>query len=92
MKQVYLYGIGGADDGFRVIRYCAIDQDELSVLTITHECITMRTRYRSIQRFFLMDNRPGLARLCAKSIKAERIEDAIIFLDILERNGLEVKI
>lgn len=31
MKQLYLYGIGGAEDGFRVVRYCEIDQSDLSV-------------------------------------------------------------
>lgn len=38
MKQLYLYGIGGAEDGFRVVRYCEIDQSDLSALTL--RCVT----------------------------------------------------
>lgn len=37
MKQLYLYGIGGPEDGFRVIRYCEIDQADLSALTLRYE-------------------------------------------------------
>lgn len=74
MRQLYLYGIGGAEDGFRVIRYREIDQ------------------HKAIRRFFVIDNRPGLARLCAQSIKTKDVEKALIFLDILEKQGLEIKI
>jgi hypothetical protein len=92
MKQLYLYGIGGAEDGFRVIRYREIDQSDLSALTLRYEATDMLMHYRSIQRFFVIDNRPGLAKLCAQSIKTRDVEKALIFLDILEKQGLEIKI
>lgn len=92
MKQLYLYGIGGAEDSFRVVRYCEIDQSDLSALTLRYEATEMLMRYKSIKRFFVIDNRPGLARLCAQSIKSRDIEKALIFLDILEKQGLEIKV
>lgn len=92
MKQLYLYGIGGAEDGFRVIRYCEINQADLSALTLRYEATDMLMHYKSIRRFFVIDNRPGLARLCVQSIKTRDVEKALIFLDILEKQGLEVKI
>lgn len=92
MKQLYLYGIGGPEDGFRVIRYREIDQADLSALTLRYETTDMLMHYRSIRRFFVIDNRPGLAKLCAQSIKSGDAEKAQIFLDILEKQGLEIKI
>lgn len=92
MKQLYLYGIGGAEDGFRVIRYREIDQSDLSALTLRYEATDMLMHYRSIQRFFVIDNRPGLAKLCSQSIKTRDVEKALTFLDILEKQGLEIKI
>lgn len=92
MRQLYLYGIGGAEDGFRVIRYRKIDQADLSALTLRYECADMLMYYKSIKRFFVIDNRPGLARLCAQSIKTKDVEKALIFLDILEKQGLEIKV
>ena len=92
MKQLYLYGIGGPEDEFRVIRYREIDQTDLSALTLRYEATDMLMHYRSIRRFFVIDNRPGLARLCAQSIKTRDVEKALIFLDILEKQGLEIKV
>ena len=92
MKRLYLYGIGGPEDGFRVIRYCEIDQADLSVLALRYEATDMLMHYKSIRRFFVIDNRPGLARLCAQSIKTRDVEKALIFLDLLDKQGLEIKI
>lgn len=92
MKQLYLYGIGGPEDGFRVIRYCKIDQSDLSALTLRYEATNMLMYYKSIKRFFVIDNRPGLTKLCAQSIKTRDVEKALIFLDILEKQGLEIKV
>ena len=92
MQKIFLYGIGGAEDGFRVIRYCEIDQADLSALTLRYEATDMLMHYQSIRRFFVIDNRPGLAKLCAQSNKTRSVEKALIFLDILEKQGLEVKI
>lgn len=92
MRQMYLYGIGGAEDGFRVIRYREIDQTDLSALTLRYEVTDMLMHYQSIRRFFVIDNRPGLAKLCAQSIRTRDVEKALIFLDILEKQGLEIKI
>ena len=92
MKQLYLYEIGGPEDGFRVIRYCEIDQTDLSALTLRYEATDMQMHYRSIRRLFVIDNRPGLAKLCAQSMRTKDIEKAMMFLDILEKQGLEIKI
>ena len=92
MKQLYLYRIGGAEDGFRVIRYREIDQLDLSALTLRYECTDMLMHYKAMRRFFVIDNKPGLAKLCAQSIKTRDVEKALIFLDILEKQGLEIKV
>lgn len=90
MNTVYMYGIGGASDGFRVIRYAAIPQEEMSVMTLKYEMNGMLFRYPSIKRVFVIDQRPGLARMVTNSFKKNSIEENLILVDFLERNAIEL--
>lgn len=90
MNVICLYGIGGACDSYRVIHYMLIPQEEASVLTMKYEMTRMKNRYPNIKQFFAIDNRPGLARMVANSMKKESIEDRMILLDFLDRNGVEL--
>ncbi len=37
MKTIFLYGIGGTSDCYRVIQYIRIDQQDFSILTLRYE-------------------------------------------------------
>lgn len=96
MTTVYLYGLGGADQMYRVIRYSAIEIDNLVgtnygvIRTLKYEASMMRMKYPNIERVFVIDNGRGLARDYANALKTNTIESHAIFKDILEREGLEL--
>lgn len=92
MNTIYLYGIGGANANYRVIRYTPISQDEMSILTLNYEITKMTLRYPGIKRIFMIDNIPGLSRMVANSMKKNSIEECIVLVDYLEKNGLEIKV
>ena len=96
MTTVYLYGLGGADQMYRVIRYSAVEIDNLVgtnygvIRTLKYEASMMRMKYPNIERVFVIDNGRGLARDYANALKTNTIESHAIFKDILEREGLEL--
>ena len=96
MNTVYLYGLGGADQMYRVIRYSAVEIDNLVgtnygvIRTLKYEATMMRMKYPNIERVFVIDNGRGLARDYANALKTNTIESHAIFKDILEREGLEL--
>ena len=96
MTTVYLYGLGGADQMYRVIRYSAVEIDNLVgtnygvIRTLKYEATMMRMKYPNIERVFAIDNGRGLARDYANALKTITIESHAIFKDILEREGLEL--
>ena len=96
MTTVYLYGLGGADQMYRVIRYSAVEIDNLVgtnygvIRTLKYEATMMSMKYPNIERVFAIDNGRGLARDYANALKTNTIESHAIFKDILEREGLEL--
>lgn len=90
MKTMYLYGISGAENGYRVVRYTCIDERDFSVMTINYEAAIMRRRYPSIEHVYILDNRRGLGECFMRTFKENSIDGWISFKDILEREGLQV--
>ena len=90
MKQIFLYGIGGADVQYRVIRQTEIPEQDISIRTLKYEATLMRAQYPSVTRVFAVDDRPGLNRDYRTSIKKNTIESCLVFRDILEREGNEI--
>ena len=96
MTTVYLYGLGGADQMYRVVRYSAVEIDSLLgtnfgvISTLKYEAQMMRMKYPNIERVFAIDNYRGLVRDYTNAWKKNTIESHAIFKDILEREGLEL--
>ena len=90
MKPVFLYGIGGAKDHFRVIRYSRIDEDEVCIETFKYVASIMRMRYPGIEHVFAVDDRPGLRRCYMDTIKKNSIESCVVFRDLMERTGIQI--
>ena len=91
MNRIYLYGIAGASDKYAVIRYAAVDVDYRPIDAIKMEADIMRMDYPSVKKIFAIDARGGLANDYRRAIKSNTIESYIIFKDILERKGIEIK-
>lgn len=90
MKTIFLYGIAGADNKYRVLRYACIDETNFSINNIRYAAQLMRIRNPSIEHVYALDNRYGLRRDYMESIKKNTIESCAIFKDILERDGWKV--
>lgn len=91
MRSIFLYGIGGARDQYRVIRYTRIDEPDFSINTLLYETSMMKMRYPSIEHVYAVDNRYGLGKTYLESVKKNSIESCAIFKDLIQRQGLEIK-
>lgn len=91
MKSIFLYGIGGARDQYRVIRYTRIDEPDFSINTLMYEASIMRINYPSIEHVYAVDNRYGLGRTYLESVKKNSIESCAVFKDLIQRTGIEIK-
>ena len=91
MNRIYLYGIAGASDKYAVVRYQAVDVEHRPIDAIKIESDIMRMDYPSVKQVFAIDARGGLANDYRRAIKQNSIEGFIIFKDILERTGIEIK-
>lgn len=94
MRTIYLYGIGGADKQYKVLRYTRIDDYfGLDIIrTVTYEAGVMRAKYPSVKRVYAITDRRGLHRDYMESVKKDTIESCAIFKDILEREGLRIPV
>lgn len=91
MNRIYLYGIAGASDKYAVIRYQAVDVEHRPIDAIKVEAEIMRMDYPSIKTVYAIDARGGLANDYRMAIKRNSVEGFIVFRDILERKGIEIK-
>ena len=91
MNRIYLYGIAGANDKYAVIRYQAVDVEHRPIDAIKMEADIMRMEYPNVKQIFAIDARGGLANDYRRAIKSNTFESYIIFKDILERKGIEIK-
>lgn len=90
MRKVFLYGIGGARDLYRVIQYVCLDNFELSVTTMRHHAEQMREYNPSIRAVYAVDNRYGLKNEAQTALKRPTIENCVIFKDTIEREGIRI--
>ena len=91
MNRIYLYGIAGASDKYAVVRYQAVDVEHRPIDAIKVEAEIMRMDYPSIKTVYAIDARGGLANDYRMAIKRNSVEGFIVFKDILERRGIEIK-
>lgn len=90
MNQVILYGIAGADNQYRVVRYFIIDAELVSISYIVYQANMLRIKNPTIEHVYAVDNRRGLRRDYVESYKKNTIESCAIFKDIIEREGIKI--
>ena len=86
---VVLYGIGGADAGYAVLRYRAIWHDDVSIRQIDREAELLRAENPGIERVFVIDNSRMLRAEYRDAVRLYTYPGWIMFRDILERQGIE---
>lgn len=90
MFKMFLYGISGARDQYRVVGYYGFLEEDISGANIKYQAARMRFKNPSIERMFIIDARANLKADYLKAFKKNSIESWAIFKDILIREGLEI--
>lgn len=86
---VVLYGVGGVDTGYAVIRYHIIDGRDVSVDAIDREAGFLRADNPGVKQVFVIDNRYQLRNDYREAVRTSHYSGWIVFKDILERQGVE---
>ena len=93
-RRVFIYGIGGADDNYRIVAYQYIKTGES--YDIIHDCraVAEWLRYRnpSIKHTYAIGESADLARMYMKARKTNSVEDNVCFKLMLEETGLIIKL
>lgn len=89
-NQIFFYGLGGADQQFRVLNFEFIDQELFSVWMMNHVVDSMMYRNPGITEIYMIDNRHRLRREFMDSIRENSVESCQIFKDTLRREGIKV--
>lgn len=90
MKEMFLYGLAGAADQYRTVRYESVDRETFSVTNVTGLACLMQYKYLTIEHVYLLDNRKGLGYEVMRTMKTNTIEGNVIFKDLLEREALRI--
>lgn len=90
MNQIILYGLGGASDSFRVLKYYRFPNSEVSVREIIYNACMMANYYPSIKQVYAIDNSSELYWDYMKVRKTPSIENNVVFKSIMETRGLLV--
>lgn len=90
-KQIILYGLGGPEKAYAVLAYWIIFEKDLSADAIGGNAAKMRAYNPCIKQVFMIDNSPSLKREYEESYRLNSIESHMIFKDLLERQGWELK-
>lgn len=89
-KQVYIYGLGGAEKQYKCLGYLFLVDDDISITNIINSATLLKARSPSIKRTFVIDNGRNLRRDYLDSIMKNSIESCAVFKNILETQGIEV--
>lgn len=88
--QIVIYGIGGPEDDYKVLRYRVINQEFISIAIVKNFAEIMRNEYPSVQEIYAMDNRWGLMKDYKEAFKNNSIAGWFEFKDLIEREGLKI--
>ena len=89
-RQVYIYGLGGADKMYKVLAYQFIVEDEISISNVIHRAFMLKVRNPSVESVYAIDNYRGLRDDCKASMYKSTIENCAIFKNILETQGIQI--
>lgn len=90
MKRIYLYGIAGAADHHKVVRYSCVDGDGMTIMSLKYEAARLRMDYPNIEHVYAVDASPSLYRSYMETIRKDSMEGCVSFRDMLMRQGVEV--
>ena len=89
MNRLYLYGIAGADDNYRIITHEHIDYALVPELGwfIRNEATWMRHMYPGIKDVYMIDGSSRLGAIFMNTVRKNTMENNVEFKRILETEG-----
>lgn len=91
-NQLMYYGIAGADENYRVVRFYGIRSADYTIENETRIVSDMLDANPGIRRVFVVTNGFGLKKDYRSAVSQNSIESWIIFKDLLERRGREINV
>lgn len=90
MTKFVLYGIAGANNGYRVVRYDFYEGAIRDTKLIKAQAGMMRMDNPTIEHVYLVNAEPEIASDYRKTIKRNSIEANVIFKVTLEQYGFMI--
>lgn len=86
----YLYGIAGASNAYRIVRYEYVDPNFCSSEDIKRHASYLKAYNADVEHVYAITNRPGLGKLVMNTIMRNTIAGNVAFKDVLERSGIMI--
>lgn len=89
-RRIFIYGIGGANDNYRIVAYQYIKTNESYDIVRDCRAVAEWLRYRnpSIKYTYAIGESAELANMYKKARKTNSVEDNVCFKLMLEETGL----
>ncbi len=93
MTPIYMYGLGGYEDHFKIIVHWRIDEDMDNYEDVFDLCKSkasyMRYKHPSVKEVYAIYQKPGLAYDYQRTVKKNDIEHCVAFRDMLRAKGMD---
>ena len=93
-RRIFVYGIGGAEDNYRIVAYQYIKTNESYDIVRDCHSVARWLRYRnlSIKRAYAIGESAELAQMYKRARKTNSVEDNVCFKLMLEETGLIINL
>lgn len=93
-RRFFVYGIGGADDNYRIVAYQFIKTNESYDITRDAHSVAEWLRYRnpSVKYAYGITESADVARMYKKARKTNSVEDNVCFKLMLEETGFIIRL
>ena len=91
--KIFLYGIAGANQAYRVVKYWCffdIEMEPVTIRDLVYHASMLQVKNPSIEHVYAVDDRRGLHGDYREAMKKNSIESWVIFKDILQKEGLQI--
>lgn len=89
-RQIVLYGLAGANNSYRIVRYRIIHEEDISIWFMIRAAYAMREEYPLVEEVHAVDNKPGLNKMFLETLKVPSVENCVCFRTFLEQEGLKI--
>ena len=91
--KIFLYGIAGADQAYRVVKYWCffnVETEPVTIRDIMYHASMLQVKNPNIEHVYAIDDRKGLFGDFREAMKKNSVESWAIFKNILQTEGLKI--